>query len=155
MRLAGYELSHTESDGIAVVIFFSGCSRGCIGCHNPELQDKNYGKEIKEEDLFEEIDKIFHLEWIDTIVLSGGDPVEQPESLKLVSKRAKDLKKEVWIYTGYGIDCLSDDLIENVDVIIDGPFVESKKTDKIKFKGSTNQKIWKKNDLNQWEEINE
>lgn len=145
-RIAGIiNNSVVDGPGLRTAIFFSGCRRHCKGCHNPEAQDFNYGKEYTEDD----IDKILTLArnvGDSGITLTGGHPLE-PENYEFayeVVKKAKEYNLNVWLYTGYvfeQIPIMYMDLISLCDVVVDGPFVENLKSNDCLYRGSTNQRL--------------
>ncbi len=145
-RIAGIiNNSVVDGPGLRTAIFFSGCRRHCKGCHNPEAQDFNYGKEYTEDD----IDKILTLArnvGDSGITLTGGHPLE-PENYELayeMVKKAKEYNLNVWLYTGYvfeQIPIMYMDLISLCDVVVDGPFVENLKSNDCLYRGSTNQRL--------------
>lgn len=135
--------SIVDGEGIRTVIWFQGCPHHCPGCHNPETHDINDGKEFDIEEIKEKIDE---LEYQTGITLSGGDPFMQPDAAAEIAKYAHEKGLNVWSYTGYLYEnIIKDDklmhLLENVDVLIDGPFILSQKSLSCKFRGSTNQRI--------------
>lgn len=145
-RIAGIiNNSVVDGPGLRTAIFFSGCRRHCRGCHNPEAQDFNYGKEYTEDD----IDKILTLArnvGDSGITLTGGHPLE-PENYELayeMVRKAKEYNLNVWLYTGYvfeQIPIMYMDLISLCDVVVDGPFVENLKSNDCLYRGSTNQRL--------------
>lgn len=145
-RIAGIiNNSVVDGPGLRTAIFFSGCRRHCKGCHNPEAQDFNYGKEYTEDD----IDKILILArnvGDSGITLTGGHPLE-PENYEFayeMVKKAKEYNLNVWLYTGYvfeQIPIMYMDLISLCDVVVDGPFVENLKSNDCLYRGSTNQRL--------------
>lgn len=145
-RIAGIiNNSVVDGPGLRTAIFFSGCRRHCKGCHNPEAQDFNYGKEYTKDD----IDKILTLArnvGDSGITLTGGHPLE-PENYEFayeMVKKAKEYNLNVWLYTGYvfeQIPIMYMDLISLCDVVVDGPFVENLKSNNCLYRGSTNQRL--------------
>ena len=145
-RIAGIiNNSVVDGPGLRTAIFFSGCRRHCKGCHNPEAQDFNYGKEYTKDD----IDKILTLVrnvGDGGITLTGGHPLE-PENYEFayeMVKKAKEYNLNVWLYTGYvfeQIPIMYMDLISLCDVVVDGPFVENLKSNDCLYRGSTNQRL--------------
>ena len=145
-RIAGIiNNSVVDGPGLRTAIFFSGCRRHCRGCHNPEAQDFNYGKEYTEDD----IDKILTLArnvGDSGITLTGGHPLE-PENYEFayeIVKKAKEYNLDVWLYTGYvfeQIPIMYMDLISLCDVVVDGPFIENLKSNDCLYRGSTNQRL--------------
>ena len=140
-----------NGDGFRTSMFVSGCSRNCLGCFNRQAQDPNFGydftDEVKEK-LFKEIENP-HCAGLS---LLGGDPLSVlSDNRKTVIALCKEFKekfpgKNIFLWTGYTIDEIlkSDEMkevVKYVDVIIDGPFVESLKDINLKWRGSSNQNI--------------
>lgn len=153
--IAGIENnSIVDGEGWRYVIFTQGCSHKCKGCHNPHTWSFQGGKEFNEEEALNEIKSNALL---DGITLSGGDPFFQAEELIAFVKEVKQLGMSVWAYTGFNFEefllfknnCKCDDrinihminLLNYIDVLVDGPFIESKKSMECKYRGSTNQRI--------------
>ncbi|HHV12577.1 MAG TPA: anaerobic ribonucleoside-triphosphate reductase activating protein [Clostridiales bacterium] len=141
--------------GVRVSLFVSGCTHHCKGCFNSETWDFKYGKPFTEETEQELIDALSH-EYINGLSLLGGEPMEPRNQRVLLPfvKRVKSLfpKKDIWCYTGYTFesDLLGDsrancectkELLSNIDVLVDGEFVEELKDISLQFRGSSNQRI--------------
>lgn len=149
VRLAG-EIqtdSIVDGEGIRSVIWFQGCTHNCKDCHNPETHDLNGGFEVNLSDL---VDSIRNLEYQNGITLSGGDPFFQPYAAKIVAKAAHENKMNVWAYTGFTFENLLKiieknedikELLNNIDVLVDGKFEIENKTYNARFRGSSNQRI--------------
>lgn len=161
VRLAGEVQpdSIVDGDGIRTVIWFQGCKHNCPGCHNPQSHDMNGGFEVDIEDIYKEID---NLKYQNGITLSGGDPFFQPEAATLIAKYAHSKGYNVWSYTGYTYERLLElsktdnnikELLDNIDVLIDGPFILSKKSFECKYRGSTNQRVIDLNKTRETEEL--
>lgn len=140
-----YKSSLSDGLGWRVVLFVSGCSHKCKGCHNPQSWDANAGKPFDDtikEYLFKAIDK----EEIDGLTLSGGDPLFRGNRSE-ITKLCKEFKekfpnKNIWLYTGYLYDEIKDlEVMNYVDVVVDGPFILEERDTTIPFRGSTNQRI--------------
>lgn len=147
-----------DGDGIRTIIWFQGCSHNCKGCHNPQSQDFNGGFEVDIEEIFKQIDE---LKYQNGITLSGGDPFFQPEAALEIARYAHKKNLNVWSYTGFTYEQLIElskrkpiikELLDNLDVLIDGEFELEKKSFECKYRGSTNQKII---DLNKTRETGE
>ncbi len=141
--------------GIRVSIFVSGCTNHCKGCFQPETWDFNYGvlytKEI-EDFIIQEVSKSYY----DGITILGGEPFEisnQYEIIKLIRRLKKELpQKNIWMYTGFTydkdlqpggiryIEC-TDEILDNIDILVDGKFIEELKNISLNFRGSENQRI--------------
>lgn len=147
IRVAGIvPESIVDGPGIRLVVFTQGCVHNCRGCHNPESHSKEGGYLIDIEEIILEI-KSNPL--LDGITLSGGDPFEQSLNMSILAKKVKDLGLNVVTYTGYILEEIlnsSDksgfkELLEQTDILVDGPFELSKKDLLLNFKGSSNQRI--------------
>ncbi|MBA5851433.1 anaerobic ribonucleoside-triphosphate reductase activating protein [Clostridium sp. cel8] len=147
IRLAGiaYE-SLVNGPGLRRVFFAQGCAHNCDGCFNPSTHDFNGGELRNIDDLIEDV-KINPL--IKGITFSGGDPFYQAEAFAYMAEEIKKLKLNIWCYTGYKIEDILNNslgdsamhLLKNLDVLVDGKFDKNKMDDKIKFRGSSNQRI--------------
>ena len=130
-----------NGEGIRDVIFFSGCSRGCPGCHNPELQKFEFGEDTEIEDIIEMVKRNRHV--TDGITISGGDPVYQYPALLALCSRLKEEGFNVWVYTGATFGEFKDEygmeLFQYIDVMIDGRYKEDLKDNKLRYTGSSNQ----------------
>lgn len=131
--------------GVRVSLFVSGCRNRCKGCFNPETWDFKYGEEFTRK-TFIEIDNALEPDYINGLTILGGDPFE-PENIKTVTRICRKMKKwypdkTIWIYTGYKYEDLKDlEIMDYIDVLVDGPFIESLKDMSLRFRGSSNQRI--------------
>lgn len=135
--------SIVDGEGLRAVIWTQGCSHNCPGCHNPETHDFNGGVLV---DTTVIKDQIKETKIQDGITLSGGDPFFQAEACADIAKFAKSLGLNVWCYTGFVFEDLiknskAIELLNNIDVLVDGKFMIDKKSYDCKFRGSTNQRI--------------
>jgi anaerobic ribonucleoside-triphosphate reductase activating protein len=123
--------SISNGDGIRTVLWLSGCSHDCEGCHNPETHDVSNGKSF-DDNAKEELFNILSKPYVDGITFSGGDPLyflNIREVFKLSSEiREKFPNKTQWLYTGYTWEqiiemsyenSLIEELINSLDVIVD------------------------------------
>ena len=141
--------------GVRVSLYVSGCNHHCKGCFNPETWDFNYGKEFTQDTintLLNAMDK----EYIDGITILGGeplDPVNQKEVANLINQvKQKYPNKSIWCFTGFDFEKevmgkmyktfdTTKQIIDNLDVLVDGKFKEDKKNLSLRFRGSENQRI--------------
>jgi len=149
VRLAG-EIqpdSIVDGEGIRIVVWMQGCSHNCRGCHNQMTHDFNGGYLSDTEDVKKDISKI---KLADGVTLSGGDPMFQVEASLDIAKYCHTIGLNVWCYTGYTFEQLLEiskvnpmmlDLLNEIDVLVDGRFVLEKRSADVKFRGSTNQRI--------------
>lgn len=136
--------SITDGPGIRYAIFVQGCAHNCPGCHNPGTHDYAGGKDMDTDDMLKAIKKD---PMLSGVTYSGGEPFDQPLPLIGFAKEVKALGLELAAYTGYiyedilaqGGDRL--ELLKLCDVLIDGPFIMSRRNLDIRFKGSENQRI--------------
>ena len=131
--------------GVRVSLFVSGCRNRCPGCFQPETWDFGYGEPFTKE-TEERIITALRPSWIQGLSILGGDPME-PENQKALLPFLRSVKaelpgKDIWLYTGYTYEQIKDaEILEWVDVIVDGPFVETQKDAGLAFRGSRNQRI--------------
>ncbi len=144
IRIAGaVPESIVDGPGIRYTIFTQGCPFRCPGCHNPQAQPLNGGMEVKLSVLYQEI-KANPL--IKGVTYSGGEPFIQTRPLIALSKVLRAEGYSLWSYSGYTFDKLSSDfmqreLLQYLDVVVDGPFVQAKHSLDLDFRGSSNQRI--------------
>lgn len=131
--------------GLRTAFFFSGCRIDCPGCHNPQLQDFNYGQEYTLDQIPQLIDEV--IEYGDSgITLTGGHPVE-PENKDFalaLARKAHTQGLNVWLYTGDFIENIPyeySELLKECDVVVDGPFMIKRRTLEAPFRGSSNQRL--------------
>lgn len=152
MRVAGfYEESISNGIGWRAVLFVSGCPHRCKGCHNMEAWNSNYGIEYVESYY---LDKIKSSDILSGLTLSGGEPFLYAKELIPLVKKVKELGLNVWSYTGYTLEELLEqndpyklELLEEIDVLVDGKYIEELKDPELRFRGSTNQRIINLNKL--------
>ena len=149
IRLAGEITTDSvvDGEGIRSVIWTQGCIHNCPGCHNPQTHDFNGGFLRDVDEVIEEISKI---EFQDGITLSGGDPMCQIDACLKIAKWCQDNGLNVWCYTGYKIEdllkrCTKEphlkELLANIDVLVDSPFILELKSYDVPFRGSKNQRL--------------
>lgn len=145
LQVGGFlDNSLVNGKGLRAVLFLSGCNHKCQGCHNQELQCYSYGEEVTTEDVINRIKQNIGI--IRGVTYSGGDPMEQPHSLLVLTKEIKKLNLNIWCYTGYTYEEIIENedkykLLKEIDVLVDGPFLMKLKDEGLKYKGSSNQRI--------------
>ena len=152
MNVSGINFeSIVDGEGVRVVLFVSGCSHHCKGCHNPVTWNFTNGKDFSK-DIQDSIYEASKTDYIDGITLSGGCPMCNASGLLPFVKGFKERfpHKNVWCYCGETIEEIMEDpksdkykLLSLVDVLVDGKFVLEKKNRNIAFRGSSNQRILK------------
>ena len=141
--------------GIRTVLFVSGCRNHCEGCFQPETWSFAYGRPFTGAEQAE-ILRSLEPDYIRGLTLLGGDPFEPENQAGLFpfirEVKGRFPKKDIWAYTGYvlerdfvpGGQCHTDitrEFLEQIDVLVDGPFLLEQKDISLKFKGSANQRI--------------
>lgn len=145
----------SNGTGVRVSLFVSGCTHHCKGCFNEETWDFNYGTEYTSQTQTEII-RAMNFPYISGLSILGGEPFE-PENQKVLVNLLIDVKKkypdkDIWCYTGYIFEkdllCQSrarceytDEMLQLIDVLVDGPFILSKKNLMLRFRGSDNQRL--------------
>lgn len=137
--------------GFRVSLWIAGCSLGCEGCHNPETHDFLGGREFTEE-TFEELCKALDEPYIKGLTLTGGNPMESSDDLVpyVIKLKEKFPNKDIWLYSGFTLHELQTseidsrkELLNLVDVVVDGPYLWRQRNLSLAFRGSENQKIYK------------
>jgi len=131
--------------GVRVSLFVSGCRNRCKGCFNPETWDFNYGT-VYTASTIDEIIEAMEPDYISGLSVLGGDPFERENYIyvlflvKYIKLRYPD--KTIWVYTGYKYEKLKGlEIMEYIDVLVDGPFIEKLKDISLQYRGSSNQRI--------------
>jgi len=139
--------SIVDGPGIRFTIFTQGCLHNCPGCHNPSTHDPTGGYTADIDALFEQIQKNKLLKGV---TFSGGEPFLQAEALAKLGVKAHAISLNVVTYTGYTFDYLLanreqhsgwQELLEQTDILIDGPFLLEQKSLLLSFRGSANQRV--------------
>jgi len=132
--------SLVNGEGIRATVFFAGCDKDCKGCHNKELQNFKAGISREVDAIVTEI--LESKPMIDGVTLSGGDPMCQQHAALGLCRRLKDHGINIWLYTGRTYnELIGNSILSNVDVLVDGKFEEDLMSEKIKYRGSSNQNI--------------
>ena len=148
IRLSGiaYE-SLVNGPGMRRVFFAQGCKHDCKGCFNKDTHSFCGGEERNIDELIKDtLDNPI----LRGVTFSGGDPWEQADKFAYMAKAFNEKELSIWSYTGYTYEYIIEnkdirvgwsDLLNNIDVLVDGRFEEEKQQDGLKFRGSTNQRI--------------
>lgn len=132
-----------DGPGFRTTVYCAGCPNRCPGCHNPQSWDISNGRETDIEDILE----VILADPFADVTFSGGDPMFQPEGFAALARAIKEKSsKNIWCYTGYLFESLLENpncraLLEQVDVLVDGRFVEALRDEELRFRGSSNQRI--------------
>ena len=148
IRMSGVvEESIVDGPGIRFTIFVQGCPHRCPGCHNPQTHDFLGGYDDDTDSLFE---KIIKNPLLDGVTFSGGEPFCQARPLAELAVRLRAAGLGVMSYSGFTVEELIREassenaymeLLNSIDYLVDGRFVESLKSYECRFRGSTNQRI--------------
>ena len=142
----------TAAPGVSVTFFTQGCPHRCKGCHNPETWDFNGGKEFTPQ-VFTEIIEALTANGINrSLCIMGGEPLcEENEFLTLLvisQIREKLPETKIYVWTGFYYEDLLKkstphikNILEQIDVLIDGPYIESLRDITLPMRGSSNQNI--------------
>lgn len=139
-----------NGDGLRVVLWVAGCEHHCKGCQNPVTWDPDGGVEMTAGELAE-IHEQLSKDYISGITFSGGDPLH-PANRECIYRIAQWVKylfpaKTIWCYTGYLLKEVKDlPVMQYIDVLVDGKFVQELADVKYKWAGSVNQRVWRKID---------
>lgn len=148
LRLAGLvQESIVDGPGLRLTVFAQGCPHHCPGCHNPQTHS-GQGGELR--DVVGIVELVRANPLLDGVTLSGGEPFGQAEAMAELARRVKALGLHVMTYTGYTFEVLlaglrlREDwrrLLEQTDVLVDGPFLQEQRRLGLRFRGSANQRI--------------
>lgn len=132
-----------DGPGFRTSIYAAGCPNRCPGCHNPQSWDIANGTPMTTEEILPTIlDDPFA-----DVTFSGGDPMFQAEGFTELAQAIKSQSnKNIWCYTGYTYEHLlkmpvQRQLLQYIDVLVDGPFVQALQDENLHFRGSSNQRI--------------
>ena len=163
-----HNITHDDmnnGNGLRVVLWLSGCSHHCYNCQNPQTWNPGSGipfDESAKQEIFNELSK----DYISGITFSGGDPLHEnnlDEVLSLIKEiRISFPEKTIWLYTGYNFDLLNSkyneykytpfaanadewltrwEIISNVNVLVDGEYIDEQRDITLKWRGSSNQRV--------------
>lgn len=143
-----HNITHDDmlnGEGLRTVLWVSGCTHHCAGCQNPITWDINGGlpfDKAAEDELLQAASKAY----ISGVTFSGGDPLH-PDNRSEVTRLAKMLKeklpnKNIWLYTGFTWEQVSNlEVMQYVDVLVDGQYVEELRDVQLHWRGSSNQRV--------------
>lgn len=132
-----------DGPGFRTTVYAAGCPNACPGCHNPQSWDIGAGQMMSTEDIME----VIRADEFADVTFSGGDPMFQPEGFADLAKAIKnETGKNIWCYTGYKFENLcrnhrQAELLQWIDVLVDGPYIEAQRDRDVLFRGSRNQRL--------------
>lgn len=136
----------SNGPGVRVSIFFQGCAFHCKNCFNPDTWDFNGGLEFGDEQI-EEIIELAKPDHITGLSILGGEPMH-PKNIEATTRLAKRFKevypnKTIWSWSGFLFDEYIKDkeVVNYIDVIVDGQFVDELRNPQLKWRGSSNQRV--------------
>lgn len=141
------EIDITNGNGIGVALFTQGCPYHCKNCFNPETWDFNKGM-VWTKETENKIIELLKPEYITRLTILGGEPLIERniEPLTTLLKRVKGIypDKQIWLYTGGDFEVLEglyEEIFQYIDILIDGRYVDDLRDYKLKWRGSSNQRI--------------
>ena len=152
------ECDIANGEGVRVTLFVSGCTHHCKGCFNPDQWDFTFGEPFTRE-VEDHLLQLLNQNFISGLSILGGEPMEPSNQCVLVPflRRFREKfgdTKTLWVYTGCVLETdlraeskwrteVTDEFLEMIDVLVDGPFIEELKDISLQFRGSSNQRILK------------
>lgn len=134
-----------DGPGLRTSVYCAGCRHQCPGCHNPQSWDPQGGHVMTTADILRVIEADPYTRGV---TFTGGDPMYQPEGFADLARaiRKEVPQKDIWCYTGFLYEQLlalprQRQLLELIDVLVDGPFLRQQRTEELPFRGSANQRI--------------
>ena len=155
MRIAGITYPDVNNgEGCRVTLWVQGCPHHCPMCHNRHTWDFDGGQEFTEEDrndLFSVLERSF----IAGLTISGGEPLSQFRDVLNLCIQVKERfpNKDIWLWTGYRMEDIvldKEEILDYVDVVVDGKFEYDKKVTDLPWRGSSNQNVYRKVDKDTW-----
>ena len=137
------EQTMADGPGLRTSIYCAGCRHHCPGCHNPQSWDFGNGHKMSVDHPLQLIKD----DDISNVSFSGGDPFYQVEGFTELARRIKaETNKTIWCWTGFTYEEILADsklsmMLPYLDVLVDGPYVESLRDPQLHFRGSSNQRI--------------
>ena len=132
-----------DGTGLRTSIYAAGCAHRCQGCHNPQSWDFGAGRLMSTEEIMD----IIKADPFADVTFSGGDPMFQPEGFAELARAIRAASsKSIWCYTGFTFEQIITNprqkaLLSQIDVLVDGPFIQSLRDESLLFRGSSNQRI--------------
>lgn len=162
-----------NGEGVRVTLFVSGCTNRCKNCFQPQTWDFEYGTPFTKE-TEDYIIELLNKDYINGLTLLGGEPFEPSNQAALLPflLRVKEVypHKNIWAFTGFTLETLrqkgshpnckaTEEILNLIDILVDGRFIEELKDISLKFRGSSNQRIinmkktLKTNNIVLWDKI--
>lgn len=137
------EGTSVDGPGLRTSIYFAGCHHHCPGCHNPQTWDFGSGNAMSVEEVMATVRyNNFN------VTFSGGDPLYSADAIIPLAEAIKDDGYNIWCYTGFTFEDIMKKgtdaqrrLLGMIDVLVDGPYIESLRNTDLRFRGSENQRL--------------
>lgn len=131
-----------DGPGFRTSIYCAGCRHACPGCHNPQSWAFNGGKDMT----VEQIMRIIEADPYANVTFTGGDPMYQAAGFAELARQVhRRTQKDIWCYTGFTFESLihedQRELLGELDVLVDGPYIAAQRDEDLLFRGSRNQRI--------------
>ena len=140
--------SIVDGIGIRKVIFSAGCNHQCYNCHNPQTWDINNGYIVPIQEIYEKLNITKNTKYYNGVTFSGGEPMLQAKAFNQLAKMIKNNSTwDIWVYTGYQYEDIIKyqdnrfELLQNIDVLVDGRYIHELRDTDLIFRGSSNQRI--------------
>ncbi len=137
------EGTSVDGPGLRTSIYFAGCRHHCPGCHNPQTWDFGTGTAMSVEDV---MTTVCYNDF--NVTFSGGDPLYSADAIIPLAETIKNAGYNIWCYTGFTFEDLMQKgtdaqrrLLGMLDVLVDGPYIESLRNTDLRFRGSENQRL--------------
>lgn len=160
LRVSGIvEESVVDGPGVRFVVFTQGCEHHCPGCHNPHTHALDGGTMMTTDAILARFDED---PLLSGITFSGGEPFLQPEALAELAEAVHARGKDVMVYSGFTFEQLLERegqdpgvrrLLSQADILVDGPYVESRRNLELDFRGSDNQRLLNREAMRRLREI--
>ena len=137
------EETMADGPGLRTSIYCAGCGHRCPGCHNPQSWNMENGHWVSVDDLLD----VIKADEFSNVSFSGGDPFYQADAFTELARRIKaETTKTIWCWTGFTYEEILSDaekkqMLEYLDVLVDGPFIQEQRDTRLHFRGSANQRI--------------
>lgn len=130
-----------DGPGLRTAIYFAGCAHHCPGCHNPQSWSFDGGTQMSVDQVMAVVEANGH-----NVTLTGGDPIYQAHAILPLAERLHAAGYTIWLYTGYRYEELrhlpgAPELLQYIEVVVDGHFEQELRDISLRFRGSANQRL--------------
>ena len=131
-----------DGPGFRTAIYCAGCRHQCAGCHNPQSWAFDVGRDMTVEQLM----RVIVADPFANVTFTGGDPMYQAAAFAELARAIhRDTNKDIWCFTGFTYESLIQpeqrELLSQLDVLVDGPYVQRLRDPDLLFRGSSNQRL--------------